>query len=127
MIKNSFPLRVALAGALTCAAFFGEAAEEPPTITVSKGDKIALNVSGFSGGEGATIAKVVQADLTNSGYFTISANAGYIVKGSAAGGSLQGQVVDHGGGTILSKSYTGGARENAHRFADDIIETMTGN
>ncbi len=102
-------------------------AEEPPVITVSKGDKTAISVAGLGGGEGATVAKIVQSDLTNSGYFTISAAGGYIVKGSAGGGSLQGQVVDHGGSTVLSKSYSGSARENAHRFADDIIETITGN
>src|SRR5207244_10212738 len=44
------------------------------------------------------------------------------------GGNRQGQVVDHSGGTVLSKSYNSGStRENAHQFANDIVETLTGN
>jgi TolB protein len=102
-------------------------AEEPPTITVSKGDKINLTVSPISGGEGVTITKTLQNDLTLSGYFTLSGGAGSTVRGTAGGGNLQGQVVDHSGGTVLSKTYNGSARENAHRFANDISETLTGN
>jgi TolB protein len=102
-------------------------AQEPPTITVSKGDKINLTVSALSGGEGAAATKILQNDLTLSGYFVLSGNAAYTARGTAPGGSLQGLVVDHNGGTVLSKSYTGGTRENAHRFANDIIETLTGN
>ena len=101
--------------------------QEPPTITVSKGDKINLTVSGLTGGEGAAATKILQNDLTLSGYFVLSGNAAYTARGSATGGGLQGLVVDHGGGTVLSKSYSGSARENAHRFANDIIETLTGN
>ena len=127
MTRTLFYFRTALVSSLSCLAFFFAAAEEAPTITVSKGDKIALTISPIGGAEGATVTKVVQSDLANSGYFSISPNAGYVVKGSGGGGSLQGQVVDHGGGTVLSKSYSGGPRENAHRFADDIIETITGN
>src|SRR6185295_6224517 len=103
------------------------AAEEPPTITVSKGDKISLTVSSLTGGEGAAATKVLTNDLALSGYFTLTGSAAYTARGSASGGSLQGQVVDHSGSTVLSKSYSGSARENAHRFANDIIDTLTGN
>jgi TolB protein len=102
-------------------------AEETPTITISKGDKISLTVSALTGSEGAVATKTLQNDLTMSGYFTLSPNAGYTARGSANGGSLQGQVTDHSGGTVLSKTYSGSARDNAHRFADDIVETLTGN
>jgi len=102
-------------------------AEEVPTITVSKGDKINLTVSPLGGSEGAAVTKTLQNDLTLSGYFILSGNAAYTARGTASGGNLQGQVVDRSGGTVLSKNYSGGARENAHRFADDIIETLTGN
>jgi TolB protein len=103
------------------------AEEEPPTITVSKGDKINLTVSALGGGEGTLATKTLQNDLALSGYFILSGNASYTAKGAASGGSLQGQVADRSGGTVLSKSYSGSARENAHRFANDIIETLTGN
>src|SRR5262245_58485788 len=80
--------------------------EELPTITVSKGDRINLAVSPLGGGDGAAATKTLQNDLTLSGFFTLGgANAGYTVRGTASGGSLQGQVVDHGGGTVLSKTY----------------------
>jgi TolB protein len=102
-------------------------AQDVPTITVSKGDKINLTVSPLDGSEGAAVTKTLQNDLTVSGYFILSGNAAYTARGTASSGSLQGQVVDRSGGTVLSKSYTGNARENAHRFADDIIETLTGN
>jgi len=102
-------------------------AEEPPTITITKGDKINLLIAGLGGGEGANATKVLQNDLTLSGYFILSPNASYTARGTAAGGSVQGLVVDRSGGTVLSKSYSGSTRENAHRFANDIIETLTGN
>jgi TolB protein len=103
-------------------------AQETPTITVSKSDRINLNVTPLSGGEGTNATKTLENDLTLSGFFVLGgANAVYTASGSASGGSLQGRVVDHSGGTVLSKSYSGSARENAHRFADDIVETLTGN
>ncbi len=102
-------------------------AQEVPTITVSKGDKINLTVSPIGGSDGALATKTLQNDLTLSGYFILGGNASYTTRGSASAGNLQGQVVDRNGGTVLSKSYGNGARENAHRFADDIVETLTGN
>ena len=104
------------------------AAEDVPTITVSKGDQINLSVSPLGGSEGAAATKIVQNDLALSGYFKFGgADSSYTVRGTASGGSLQGQVVDHSGGTVLSKSYGGSTRDNAHQFANDIIETLTGN
>src|SRR5437899_5692970 len=80
-------------------------AQDIPTITITKGDKINLTVSPISGSDGATATKTLQNDLTRSGYFVLSGNAAYIARGTASGGSLQGQVVDHSGGTVLSKGY----------------------
>ncbi len=69
----------------------------------------------------------MQNDLALAGYFNLGgANSTYTVRGTASGGSLQGQVVDHSGGTVLAKTYGAEARENAHQFANDIIETLTG-
>ncbi|MEO8440165.1 MAG: biopolymer transporter Tol [Spartobacteria bacterium] len=113
-----------LFGLTTTAAW---AAEDVPTITVSKGDKINLSVSPLTGSDGAAATKIVQNDLNLSGYFTLGGtDSTYTVRGSANGGSLQGQVVDHSGGTVLSKTYSASTRENAHQFANDIIETLTG-
>jgi TolB protein len=121
---------IAAAFCLGLTTFAAVAAQDVPTITVSKGDQINLAVSPLEGGEGAAATKIVQNDLALSGYFKFGgADSSYTVRGTASGGSLQGQVVDHSGGTVLSKSYppqAGGTRENAHRYANDIIETLTG-
>ena len=102
--------------------------QETPTITVSKGDRINLIVAPLGGGDGAVATKTLQNDLTLSGFFVLGgANAVYTASGTAGGGSLQGRVLDHSGGTVLAKTYSGSAKENAHQFANDIIETLTGN
>jgi TolB protein len=131
MRKNSnhafafLPLLAAVFFCLTSQGLL--AAENLPTITISKGDQINLAVTPLGGAEGAVVTKVVQNDLTLSGYFKLgSAASSYTVKGTANEGSLQGQVVDHSGGTVLSKTYSGNVRSSAHQFANDIIETLTG-
>ena len=50
-------------------------AEEPSTITISKGDEINLTLSPLTGGEGAAATKTLQNDMTLSGYFALSGNA----------------------------------------------------
>jgi TolB protein len=119
---------LALLAALFCLTTLTvRAAEDVPTITVSKGDQINLAVSPLDGGEGTAATKVVQNDLALSGYFKFGgADSSYTVRGTASSGSLQGQVVDHSGGTVLSKSYSASTRDSAHQFANDIIETLTG-
>jgi TolB protein len=127
---SNFQLPIAnfFAAALFCLTSIGMmAAEDVPTITVSKGDQINLSVSPLAGGEGAAATKIVQNDLALSGYFKLGgADSSYTVRGTAGSGSLQGQVVDHSGGTVLAKTYSSSARENAHQFANDLIETLTG-
>src|SRR5450432_665522 len=122
--------RLALAAAIFCLTIWRTAidAEDVPTITVSKGDRINLSITPLSGSEGAAATKIVQNDLTLSGYFTLGgANSSYAVRGTASSGTLQGQVIDHSGGTVLSKNYGGSTRDNSHLVANDIIETLTGN
>jgi len=104
-------------------------AADAPTITISKSDAIAISVAPVSGADGAAITKVLQNDLALSGYFSVTggANAAFTVSGASSGGGLQGKVADHAGQTALAKSYSGSARAVAHQFADDIIETLTGN
>lgn len=104
-------------------------AEEIPTITVRKGDRVSLNVNPIGGASGASVTKVLQNDLDLSGWFQLvpGAQASYVVGGSASGGSLQGKVTDSRGSVVLSKTYSGDDRSVAHQFADDIVETLTGN
>jgi TolB protein len=99
------------------------------TITVRKGDTTSLAIRPLGGSDGAAASQVLQNDLQLSGWFGIvsPAEASYAVGGTASGGSLQGEVIDHGGGVILQKTYSGNPRSAAHQFADDIVETITGN
>jgi TolB protein len=118
---------LAAAALLFCLTNRAVIAENVPTITVSKGDQINLSVSPLGGAEGGTATKIVQNDLALSGYFKFGGtDSSYTVRGTAGGGNLQGQVADHSGGTVLSKSYSASTRDSAHQFANDIIETLTG-
>ena len=104
-------------------------AAEAPTITISKSDAVAIAVTPIGGADGAIATKILQNDLSLSGYFSIAPQsaAAFIAGGSTTGGSLEGKVTDHGGRTVVSKTYTGTTRSKAHQFADDIIQTLTGN
>ncbi len=104
-------------------------AQDAPTITVRKGDRVSLAVTPLGGPSGPAVTKVLQNDLDLSGWFQLvpDARGSYVVGGTAADGSLQGRVTDSSGATILAKSYTGTDRDVAHQFADDIVETVTGN
>lgn len=104
-------------------------AEDAATITVRKGDRVSLAVTPLGGPAGPAVSKVLQNDLDLSGWFQLvpDARGSYLVGGTAAGGSLQGRVTDSSGAIILAKTYRGNDREVAHQFADDIVETITGN
>jgi TolB protein len=100
-------------------------AQETPTITISKSDKLTIAVTGLSAGD----AKILENDLTMSGYFRIASKdgAGFVASGSGGGNSLNGSVTDRTGKTVLSQSFSGSARGKIHAFADQIVETLTGN
>ncbi|MEO6848261.1 MAG: DPP IV N-terminal domain-containing protein [Chthoniobacterales bacterium] len=104
-------------------------AEPTPTITVRKGEGVNLSLQAIGGSDGAAISKTLKNDLEISGWFTfVDAGKGsYAASGNASGGALEGKVTDRSGGTVLAKTYKGSARENAHHFANDIVETLTGN
>ena len=101
---NLFLLRIVFLAFGLTSLFSWAHAQDVPTITVSKSDRINLSVAPLNGSEGAVATKTVQNDLILCGFFNLGgANASYTVRGSANGGSLQGQVVDHGGGTVCRK------------------------
>ena len=101
---------------------------EEAVITVKKSDTTSLAVKPFGGADGALAAKVVQNDLDLSGLFLLSPaeRASFSVGGAAGGGSLEGSVTDSRGSVVLKKTYPGNPRAAAHRFSDDIVETITG-
>ena len=118
-----------IAALLATITFSRARAVEPPTITVSKSDTISLAVQALGGPDGAAATRILQNDLTMSGYFSLTQpnSAAFIASGSVGGGALEGKVADHSGKTAVAKSYEGSGRGRVHAFADDIIETLTGN
>ena len=104
-------------------------AAEEATITVKKGESTSIAIKPFGGSEGAVAAKVVQNDLELSSLFLLSPpeRASFSVGANAGDGSLEGTVTDHSGSVVLRKSYSGTTRSAAHKFSDDIVETVTGN
>lgn len=103
-------------------------AAEPATITVRKGDALNVAFSGIGGSEGNAVSKVLSNDLNLAGWFSLQpvGQASFVISGVAAGGVLQGKVVDRAGSVVFSKSYSGEMRSVAHRFCNDIVETLTG-
>jgi TolB protein len=124
-LLTSLLLGAALLGA---AAFELRAQDEPATITVRKGDAVAAALQGIGGPDGGTVRQVLENDLRIIGSinFVPAERASFTISGEAGGGRLQGVVKDARGGTVLSKTYSGSARSLAHQFADDIVETLTG-
>lgn len=103
-------------------------AQEPATITIRKGDTTAVALKSLGGAEGPAATKTLQNDLEISGLFAIvePGRASFTITGEASGGSLKGKVTDGRGASVLEKTYRGSARRAAHEFADDIVETLTG-
>lgn len=101
------------------------------TITVRKsGGQIDLSVSPLGGAEGAVATRALTDDLATAGVFNLlpgGASSAYTARGTASGGgTVQGQLVDRGGATLLAKTYSAGsARAAAHQFADDIVLALT--
>lgn len=98
------------------------------TITVKKSDTLNIALKPFAGPDGGLAGKIVQNDLDLSGLFSfgLPERATYSIGGTAAGGSLQGTVTDNRGSVVLQKTYAGNIRQSAHRFSDDIVQTLTG-
>lgn len=118
-------LPICIAIAFSCAV----RAADAPVITISKSDTIAIAVQPISGPDGPLVTKVLQSDLAATGYFILSSpgSASLIAGGSSSGSQLDGKVNDHSGRAAVAGTYSGDARAKAHAFANDIIQTLTGN
>jgi len=104
-------------------------AADTPVITINKSDMIAIAIEPISGPDGALITRVLESDLEASGYFTFASpsSASLIAGGSSNGSELDGKVNDHSGRAAVAGTYNGDARAEAHAFANDIVQTLTGN
>jgi TolB protein len=85
---------------------------------------IPVNISGFSG----EVAQVIQFDLYVQGFSFVGPDAAQFLISGSNNGNVQGRVSDpHNKATSLSKAYSGASiRRQAHAFADDAVEAMTG-
>ncbi len=85
---------------------------------------VPVSIDGF-GGE---VTDTLKFDLYVQGFAFVSPDAAqYQISGSSSG-NIVGRVVDRfGKSTVLSRSYAGTSlRQQAHVFADDIVQAITG-
>ena len=85
---------------------------------------IPVSLDGFSG----EVADVLKFDLYVQGFTFVSPDAAQYQISGSSGGNVQGRVVDRfSKNALLSRSYTGATlRRQAHAFADDIVQAITG-
>lgn len=103
-------------------------AQEPATITIKKGERLDVALQPIGGPEGDAVSRVLRNDLEVLGAFDFvsGAQAGFTIGGNSTPGGLSGSVTDAAGRTVISSNYSGLARDQAHKFADDIVKTLTG-
>jgi TolB protein len=85
---------------------------------------IPVSLDGFS----RDVADVLEFDLCVQGFSFVAPNAAQYQISGSNNGNVQGRVVDLiSKQTKLSRSYTGAnLRRQAHMFADDIVQAITG-
>ncbi len=103
-------------------------AEEPVELRISKwadpSKLIPVSMSGFSG----EVDSVVRFDLGIQGFSFVGASeAGYLITGSNSG-RVEGHVLEAATKVhVLDRAYSSGSmRIQAHAFADDVIQAVTG-
>jgi TolB protein len=85
---------------------------------------VFVSLDGFSG----EAADVLKFDLYVQGFTFVSPDAAQYQISGSSGGNVQGRVVDRfSKNVLLSRGYTGATlRRQAHSFADDIVQAITG-
>ena len=85
---------------------------------------IPVSLDGFSG----EVADVLKFDLYVQGFTFVSPDAAQYQISGSSDDNVQGRVVDRfSKSALLSRSYTGATlRRQAHAFADDIVQAITG-
>ncbi|MGA3164110.1 MAG: hypothetical protein ABSD77_07970 [Verrucomicrobiota bacterium] len=85
---------------------------------------VFVSLDGFSG----EVADVLKFDLYVQGFSFVTPDAAQYQISGSSGDNVQGRVVDRfSKNALLSRSYTGATlRRQAHAFADDIVQAITG-
>jgi TolB protein len=98
------------------------AAEGPILIHGEVGAPIPISISGFTG----EVASALKFDLEVMGFTVTGPEAAQYAVSGSNGGNVQGQL-SAGKSPLFSKAYTGASlRAQTHRFADDIVQKITG-
>ncbi len=113
----------AILAAFAVATWPAQACAEEAPIRIRVSSKFSIALSGLTGADLDTLRK----DLATSGAFNIvpASEAEFTVTGTGSG-ELQGKVTDKAGKVVLANTYTGAGRARMHKFANDIVETITG-
>ena len=126
-MRKATPKRLpALAALLLAGLALGQAQRSIDVDVFDAGEVKAIPVA-IEGFSGETLA-LLKFDLFVQGFeFVDKAKAQFTIKGSNAG-TISGAVYDHvKRGFILNKRYQGGSlRRQAHIFANNTVETITG-
>lgn len=120
-------LSLVVSSLVLATALFG-ADPAGPVITVRKGTSLEVEVKDIGGPAGVTTTTVLKNDIQLSGVLSLgdAATATITIGGTATAGSFTGQATAKTGGVVLRKDYAGETRRSIHQFANDLIETLTG-
>ncbi len=116
----NLPLAAAfLSGALTCSATAAPENAHLPAV-----------MEEFIGGTGLSAGGLVSAALRRSGRINLKTDPlgqHWIIRAGSSAGRIDGALVSPGGKVIFNRHYDlSDMRHNAHAFADDIVEALTG-
>jgi TolB protein len=96
------------------------------TVPVSTLPRVGISIGG---GAGSTATQVLGNDLKRSGTLlpAASGTGEYQATGTADASGVNGTLVDkHTGQSLLNQSFSGTEREATHKFADAIVQAITG-
>lgn len=102
-----------------------------PVLRAQDAARVPVGLEEFIGGTGESASQLLKADLTNSGMLSIVDNPnpgnGWLVRGSSSAGRIDGALIDKKGNLLFNNHYDEpDLRDNAHAFADDIVNAITG-
>jgi len=90
--------------------------------------KLAVTLEEFMGGTGGAATKLVRLALERNGRLELTAGAAkWVIRASSSAGRIDGALVAADGKVLFNNHYDWPElRDNAHAFADDLVETITG-
>ncbi|MDG2124901.1 MAG: hypothetical protein P8J87_14460 [Verrucomicrobiales bacterium] len=91
---------------------------------------VPLHVTPLNGASGRAATRTLVADLVTSGVFELLKSPeprAFKITGSSTGGRIDASFSNPGSQLVFTRTYNGpGIKANAHRFADDVVQHVTG-